>query len=371
MTGVKQCNDTLEGWGGAGSDVRIGLDVGDKTCRWAGIDVATGEVREGMLATTPGAIRTSFGAAGHCVVVMEAGSHSPWLARTLNELGHRGVVVEPSILVQGGGRRRRKNDRRDSLGLMEVARDVGRPKVKELWQRPEQYQEDLSLMRMRDATVRARTVLASAARGAVKPYGERLGAHSVESLPKFAREELSERTRTLVEPALALMEEATKAVDVYDQQVTDYLARRPESARLLQVHGVGEVTTGVFMAVIGDPRRFKRSRDVAAYLGLAPGQDQSGADDPQLPISKTGDALARRVLVQCAHFIMSSKGRDSGLRRWALKLAGDGKNKTRKKKAAVALARKLATLLHRLWLNGERYEPMRGLEVEPEGAATC
>jgi transposase len=138
------------------------------------------------------------------------------------------------------------------------------------------------------------------------------------------------------------------------------LARHPDSERLLQVHGVGPVTTSVYMAVVGDPRRFRRSRDVAAYVGLVPGQDQSGEEDPQLGISKAGDHLCRRVLVQCAQYILGHYGQDSALRRWGLKLAGDGKNRARKKKAVVAVARKLAILLHRLWVTGERYEPLRG-----------
>lgn len=371
MTGVTKFNDTVRGWGVAGSDIRIGLDVSDKSCRWAGVDLSTGEVREGRMATTPEGVRESFMEAGRCVVVMEAGTHSAWLARRLNELGHRGVVVDARILDTGSGRRRRKNDESDARGLMEAARDVGRARVKELWQRPREYQEDLSLMRMRDAMVRARALMANATRGAVKQFGERIAPHSVESLAKSAREELSEGMRTLVEPALEQIEQTTKGIAKYDRLVAAYLLRRPESSRLLQVHGVGPVTTGVFMAVIGDPKRFKRSRDVAAYLGLVPGQEQSGEEDPQLRISKAGDDLARRTLLQCAHLIMSNRGEDSALRRWALKLAGDGKNKTRKKKAAVAVARKLATLLHQLWLTGEEYEPMRGVPKEEEGAVAA
>lgn len=214
--------------------------------------------------------------------------------------------------------------------------------------------------------VRSRALLVNATRGMVKQFGERVKDHSVESVPRFAREELSERVRELAEPALEQVERATTAVERYDGEVAKYLARRSESVRLLQVHGVGPVTVGVYMAVVGDPRRFRRSRDVPAYLGLVPGEDQSGEVSQQLRIIKSGDELARRVLVQCAHFMMSSRGEDSALRRWALAMAGDGTNKVRKKKAAIALARKLATLLHRLWVSGETYEPLRG--IAPESA---
>lgn len=352
-------NDSLRGWGTEGSEFRVGVDVGDRSCSWAGMDMATGEVREGLMATTREGLEEVFGGARRCVVVLEAGTHSPWLARALNGLGHRAVVTEANVL-NAGGRRRRKNDRKDARLLLEVARDVGRPRVKELWQRPQQYQEDLSLMRMRDAMVRSRSLLANAVRGAVKVHGERIEDHSVESLPKCARKELSPRMQALVEPVLGQIEQLTATVNTYDAQVAAYLARRPESASLLQVHSVGAVTVGTYMAVIGEPHRFKRSRDVPSYLGLVPGEHQSGDANPQQRITKAGDALLRRLLVQCAHFIMSSRGQDSDLRRWALKLAGDGTNKARKKKAVIALARKLATLLHRLWVSGETYIPLRG-----------
>ena len=318
---MSKFNDSLGGWGGVDSDLRLGLDVGDQQSRWAAMNLGTGEVREGVMATTPDGVEECFRGTRGCIVLMEAGTHSRWLARKLNELGQRAVVTDPAVLG-GGGRRRRKNDRNDARELMELARDVGRPRLKELWQRPEEYQTDLVLMRMRDAVVRARTLLANATRGTVKQFGERVEKHSVASLPKFARLALSEEVQVLVEPALEQVEALTRTVDSYDTLVAEYLRRRPESERLLQVHGVGPVTAGVFMAVVGDPKRFKRSRDVAAYLGLVPGIDQSGDQNPQLRISKTGDALARRVLVQCAHYIMGTNGQDSALRRWALESGG-------------------------------------------------
>lgn len=229
-----------------------------------------------------------------------------------------------------------------------------------VWQRPDDWQADLAMLRMRDAVVRSRTTLVSSVRGSVKPFGERLGDHASESLARFAQKELPAWLLLQAAPLFEGIEALTRSVDAYDDQLQAMLLRRPESARLLQVHGVGAVTTGVFMAVVGDPKRFPRSRDLSAYLGLAPAQEQSGKADPQLGISKAGDPLCRRLLVQCAQYILGHFGRDSALRRWGLKLAGDGKNMARKKKAVIAVARKLAILLHRLWLTGESYEPLRG-----------
>jgi transposase len=293
---------------------------------------------------------------------MEAGTCSFWVAKLVKELGHEAIVVPANAIA--GPKRRRKNDRGDARRLMEVAWDKDRKQVAEVWQRPREYQEDLTVIRARDALMRSRSRLAHAVRGLVKPHGERLGKHSTESLPKHARLELSKPVLALVEPLLVAIEQLTQQMEAYDKQIAAILERRHgDAARLKQVHGVGQVTTSVYLAVIGDPQRFRRSRDAGAYAGLVSRLEQSGAADPQLGISKCGDALLRRVLVQCAQYILGRFGEDSDLRRWGLKLAGEGKNKARKRKAVVAVARKLAVLLHRLWITGETYEPLRNARL--------
>ena len=323
---------TLPGWAAQPMDIRIGLDVSDKVSHWSAVDNATGEVRQGTVQTTPEGVRAAFSGLSPAIIVFEAGSHSHWLGRVLGECGHRALVVDPAILRQGKGKRRRRNDLKDTVDLMDLAVDAGRPRVQELWQRPLDSQRQLGLMRARDAAVRARSALVSSVRGLVKPFGERVGAHSVEAFPRSAREELSAESRVLVEPLLRMIEDATAAIATYDGQVRELLAAHPHAQRLLQV----------------------------------PGVDQSGDKDPQLRIQKTGDALCRRVLVQCAHYIIS-RGPDSDLQRWGKKLRGEGKNKTRAKQAAIAVARKLATLLHRLWVSGEPYQP--NLMSQPGGTA--
>ena len=108
---------------------------------------------------------------------------------------------------------------------------------------------------------------------------------------------------------------------------------------------------------IEDPSRFEVSRTVGAYLGLVPSKDQSGGCNPQQHISKRGDELLRKLLVSCAHYVLGPFGQDSDLRRHGLKIAGRG-GKNAKKRAVVAVARKLSVLLHRLWVTGEDYEPL-------------
>ena len=132
----------------------------------------------------------------------------------------------------------------------------------------------------------------------------------------------------------------------------------PEVALLRQVKGVGPLISLTFVLTLDDPQRFRRSRDVGCFLGLRPGRRNSGRSEPQLHISKEGDRYLRTLLVQGAHYILGPLGEDSDLRRWGLKLAERG-GKNAKKRAVVALARKLAVLLHKLWVSGEVYEPLR------------
>jgi transposase len=130
---------------------------------------------------------------------------------------------------------------------------------------------------------------------------------------------------------------------------------------LSQVNGVGPITALCYVLTIEDPKRIQRSRNVGAYLGLRPRQRQSGQRDPELRITKAGDRNLRRLLVQCAQYILGPFGEDSDLRRWGLALASRGAA-TAKKKAVIAVARKLSVLLHRLWSTGEVYEPLRNAE---------
>ena len=123
--------------------------------------------------------------------------------------------------------------------------------------------------------------------------------------------------------------------------------------------GVGVLTALAYVLTLEEPTRFQNSRAVGAYLGLRPRRHDSGARKPQLRITKAGDSHVRRLLVGAAQYNLGPHGPDSSLRRWGLALSERG-GKNAKKRAVVAVARKLAVLLHRLWVTGEVYEPLRG-----------
>jgi transposase len=134
------------------------------------------------------------------------------------------------------------------------------------------------------------------------------------------------------------------------------------------VHGVGILTALTYVLTVEDPHRFRRSREAGAYFGLRPKQRESGDSQPQLRITKEGDAYVRKLLVQCSHYILGPFGQDSDIRRWGLKLAERG-GKNAKKRAVVAVARKLAVLLHKLWVTGEVYKPFQIREPRNKAAA--
>lgn len=160
-------------------------------------------------------------------------------------------------------------------------------------------------------------------------------------------------------PLLEQIDALTEAIHLYDLYIV-HLAHTqyPETKRLEQVNGVGTLTALAFVLTLHDPQRFPHSREVGCYLGLRPKQDQSGERSAQLGISKAGDVYLRCLLVNAAQHILGPFGQDSDLRRWGLRLAEHG-GQNAKRRAVVAVARKLAVLLHRLWVTQAPYEPLR------------
>jgi transposase len=222
-----------------------------------------------------------------------------------------------------------------------------------------QAQADRSVLRSRDALVRTRSGLISHARGLVKAMGGRLPSCSAESFAQKAAASVPASLSCALEPILKVVSELTTTIRSYDRQIQQLATRYPLSQRLRQVSGVGPITSLAYLLALGEePQRFAHSRQVGAYFGLVPAQRSSGDSKPQLRISKEGNPYVRRLLVQCAHYILGPFGQDSDLRRWGLGLIQHG-GKGAKKRAAVAIARKLSVLLHRLLVTGQPYEALR------------
>ena len=225
--------------------------------------------------------------------------------------------------------------------------------------RSAQAQIHLTAIRARATLVSARTALVNAARGLTKSYGERLPKCGTEQMNREIAKELSPELRATLEPLLKEIESLKEHIAEYDQRIEQIATEvHPEVALLKQVKGVRTLIALTYVLTLDDPHRFRRSRDAGCFLGLRPGRRNSGMSEPQMHISKEGDAYLRTLMVQGAHYILGPFGQDSDLRRWGLKLAERG-GKNAKKRAVIAVARKLAVLLHKLWVSGEVYEPLR------------
>ena len=343
----------------------IGLDVSDRYSRYCALDAAGGVVEEGRVATSEPALRRHFTGGEPARVVLEVGPHSPWIARLVGELGHEVIVANPRRLrlIYANDR---KSDRVDAEYLARVGRlDPGL--LAPITHRSAATQADRALVGSRDLAVRARTKLVNHVRGSVKAFGARLPAGSTKSFAPKAAAALPAELAPALAPMLEMIADLGRQIRRYDRQIeTRATEGYPETALLRQVPGVGPLTALWYVLTIEDPARFRKSRAVGAYVGLVPKQSDSGDSEPQLRITKAGDELLRRLLVGAAHYVLGPFGPDSDLRRWGLRLADRG-GANAKKRAVVAVARKLAVLLHHLWIIGEVYEPLHNVaEPEPE-----
>ena len=227
----------------------------------------------------------------------------------------------------------------------------------------------LTAIRARAELVRARTALINGARGLTKSFGERLPKCGTQQISREFGTGLSTELREVLEPLFREIESLNERIKEYDRRI-EKIAREtyPETELLKQVKGVGDLIALTYVLTIEDPHRFRKSRDAGCFVGLQPGRRNSGDSEPQMHISKQGDEYLRTLLVQGAHYILGPFGEDSDLRRWGRKLAERG-GKNAKKRAVVAVARKLAVLLHRLWISGEVYEPLRNSQKVIRAAA--
>ena len=334
-----------------------GLDIGDKHSYLCLLDTASGEVmEEGRMRTTPEAFRRRFSSEQPMPIAIEAGTHSPWVSRLLKECGHEVLVANARKLGLIYANKR-KTDEIDAENLARLAR-LDPKLLYPLQHRGENAQAHMAIIRSRQALVGCRTQLVNHVRGAVKSFGRRLPKCPARSFHKRAAEHIPEALLAALEPVLEQIGSLTERIREYERQLeTISKESYPETDLLRQVEGIGPLTALTFVLTLEDPYRFERSRSVGAYLGLVPATDRSGDRDPQRRISKEGDEMLRKLLVGSAHYILGPFGSDSDLRRHGEKIASRG-GKNAKKRAVVAVARKLAVLLHRLWISGEVYDPL-------------
>ena len=337
----------------------VGVDLGDKWSNYCILGLDGEKLTEGELGTTPQEFVEFFQGMAPARVVMEVGTHSAWAREAVTGCGHEVLVANPRQM-EGPKRRKRKNDRIDAHKLARVGR-MDPQSLFTVDHRSTEVRQDLVALRARDALVAVRTELINTTRGLVKSMGARLPKCSSGSFSKKVEGAVPLALREALMPLVRLVETLSDGIEAYDERIEKLATEKyPQTKLLRQVKGVGAITALTYVLTLENPKRFAKSRDVGPYLGLVPKQEDSGDRQPQLRITKMGDMMLRRLLVGSAHYILGPFGPDTDLRRYGIRLCERG-GKNAKKRAVVAVARKLGVLLHRLWVSGEVYEPLRQL----------
>jgi transposase len=352
-----------------GSGYYIGIDLGDKKSNYCFMDAGKEILTEDTLATTSEEYTAYFSVIPKSRIALEVGTHSPWVSALLEGLGHEVYVANPRKM-ESIKKSKRKNDKEDARKLARLVR-ADPELLYPIRHRGVEAREDLILLRARDGVVRSRTKLINCVRGLVKSIGGRVPKCSAESFHNHAERALPDSVRETLLPLVRLIAVLTAQIKKFDSKVEIMADKKyPETALLQQVKGVGALTSLAFVLTLEKPDRFRKSREVGPYLGLVPKQDDSGENSKQLRITKTGDEMVRRLLVTSSQFILGPFGKDCDLRRWGLKLAERG-GKNAKKRAVAAVARRLAVLLHRLWVTAEEYEPLRNARLQHQVLAAA
>ena len=346
--------EARKGDGIMGEKVTIGIDLGDKAHRYCMLNEAGEVVMEGEVSSSLEALKKMFSRMEPARIALEAGTQSAWVSRELEGWGHEVLV--------GNARKLRmiymsdnKTDERDAEMLARIAR-LDPKLLGPIRHRDEQAQRDLAILKARDILVRTRTHMINHVRGTVKCAGGRVPRSSTRYFHRKAAEAIPKNLRVSLKPILKTIGELCLKIRRYDSLIERRCKERyPETAALQEIRGVGPVTSLGFVLTLEDPTRFPKSRAVPVYLGLVPRKHQSGEMDKQLHITKAGNRYLRRLLVQSAQYILGPFGEDCTLRRFGERISARG-GKSAKRRAIVAVARKLSILLHRLWVTGEPYE---------------
>lgn len=339
-----------------------GIDLGKKSSEVCLLDSDGVIIERRKIRTTKKSFEALFGMLPRLRVALETGPSSNWVARLLDELGHETIVADAQrvkIITDTYS----KDDRRDAHWLAQIA--LRWPALlNPVRRRSLETQRHRAMLRLREGLVEARTKLINAVRGVLTSFGEQLPASNGNYFAHKAMSELPESLRDQVWPALLAIDALSAQIQVYDRMVSKLCRERYRAAtkRMQSIPGVGPMTALAFtLELDGDPDWLRSSRSAGALVGLRPKRRDSGEKSPELSITKKGNRMLRRLLVQCAHHILGPFGPDSALRRWGLSLEAKSETKRGKRKAIVAVARKLAVILHTLWRRDEDYDPLYGL----------
>ena len=332
------------------SPYTLGIDLGDKSHEVCVVDASANIVSRETILNNREAFHALSKKYPRALMIMEAGTHSPWISRHLEGVGHPVIVANPRK-VRAIYESENKNDARDAEMLARIGR-LDPNLLYGITHKSEAHQRILKILDTRDGLVKMRVLAVNQVRSTYKSLGIMLPTGiSTDAFAKKVRESLSEDDLRLTLPMVEVIEALTQQIKAEDKRIEKLIeSDYPTARKLMSVPGVGPITALAFVLIIGSPDRFKSARDVGPYLGLVPRRDQSGEVDKELRITKCGNKMLRRLLVSCAQYTLGAFGPPSALREAGERKMSTGA-KTAKKKAVVMVARKLGVLLLSLWKN--------------------
>ncbi len=339
------------------SAVTIGLDLGDRQHHACVLDAAGIVLCEEGLPNTRECLTAFTARFPAATIIMETGTHSPWISRLLTAHGHR-VIVANARKLRAISQRQTKSDREDAQLLARLGR-ADPALLSPVQHRSEATQRALVRLKVREALVRGRVNHINTARFLLKSLGIFIpGSIKALAFTRKVRAQLGAADTALVAELLQTIDHLNQQIKTLDTELEQLAGERyPATQRLRQVAGVGPLTALCFVLTVEDPARFAHARDIGPYLGLVPRRDQSGLTDKQLGITKAGHTQLRCLLVNCAHYILGPFGPPCHLREAGTRLAQRGGNSA-KKRAVIATARKLAVTLLALWKTNADYQPL-------------
>lgn len=332
----------------------IGLDLGNTFNKAVGLDAGGNVVLREDLRNDAATMKAFFEAHRGATVAMETGTHCRWIAALAAECGCHPVVgnARKLRLISESSR---KNDWADAQKLARLCRS-DRSLLHPVELHDDRHHRLYQLLRQRDALVSMRTALVNQLRGFAKAGGTmlpRCDARSFLSLrdsmpPEFLRD---------FKPLLKTLEDLAKRIAAAEAILAEFVRRhfRKTDELLQTVPGVGPVASAAFIALVPDPGRFKSAREAGPYFGLVPKQDQSGDGDRPCRITHEGSSFMRKTLVNAANALLRKSARDTALKRFGERLGRRGQGKVVRRKAKVALARKLAVTMLAMARSGEDY----------------
>lgn len=338
----------------------VGIDLGGEESHFSLVDRAGDVACRGRFAMRAEEVQRTFAGVEGCVMMLEACNQSGWVARLLRSMGHHVIVANPRKLKMISASHM-KTDKLDAEILGRLARlaQLDPKELRSVSIRTAETELLRGELRVREQLVATRSKFIALARSIVRGQGLPLPRSTPDTFAaNLEAASLPEAVRVPLAQVLPLITHVTGAIAKMDCRLVEIARKFPAVKRLVEIDGVGLVTSLAFVLCIEDPLRFARSREVGPYLGLVPIVRQSSNTERRGPITKAGDSGVRRLLVQAAHTMLRTK-KESALKTWGLAVT----QRRGKKKAVVALARKLATVMHRVWVSDSAYARFPAPEV--------